>query len=221
MSLANIMTLIIITCHWLACVWGLQASFMPLDSWYYGSGYCDHWGDANETRAIEMLTDGSCPLERDCEIGMCENGVCEGGTACVYPGLMYTAALYFSIMTITSVGYGDILAGKYNSAEQVICGIIMLAGGALWGYLIGTFCGLAASLSPSVQAFREDLSALNNMMSIYMLPNDLRYRLREYIHETVHLRNTDARNRLLQKLSPSMQGEVSWLVNQKWISRIW
>ena len=45
--------------------------------------------------------------------------------------------------------------------------------------------------------------------------------MREYIHETVHLRNTDARNRLLLKLSPSMQGEVSWLVNQKWISRIW
>ena len=97
----------------------------------------------------------------------------------------------------------------------------MLAGGALWGYLIGTFCGLAASLSPSVQAFREDLSALNNMMSIYMLPSELRYRLREYIHETIHLRNTDQRNRLLAKLSPSMQGEVSWLVNQKWISRIW
>ena len=41
----------------------------------------------------------------------------------------------------------------------------------------------AASLSPSVQAFREDLSALNNMMSIYMLPSDLRYRLREFLFE--------------------------------------
>lgn len=226
MSLANIMTLIIISCHWLACVWGLEASFDPLNSWYYGSGYCDPWGDVNETRAIEMLSEpGACPGDdfgpRLCDIGACTDGVCTKGTACSQPTLMYTAALYFAIMTITSVGYGDILAGKYNSTEQVICGIIMLAGGALWGYLIGTFCGLAASLSPSVQAFREDLSALNNMMSIYMLPAELRYRLREYIHETIHLRNTEQRNRLLAKLSPSMQGEVSWLVNQKWISRIW
>lgn len=148
MSLANIMTLIIITCHWLACVWGLQASFMPLDSWYYGSGYCDHWGDANETRAIEMLTDGSCPLERDCEIGMCENGVCEGGTACVYPGLMYTAALYFSIMTITSVGYSSNFARRlacscaYNlaridAATGPIASSVMLSSALCGGLFVG------------------------------------------------------------------------------------
>ena len=113
MSLANIMTLIIISCHWLACVWGLQASFDPLNSWYYGSGYCDPWGDQNETKALEMLSDGvSCPKGLLCDIGGCEGGVCEKGTACVGPTLMYTAALYFAIMTITSVGYGDILADR-------------------------------------------------------------------------------------------------------------
>ena len=58
------------------------------------------------------------------------------------------------------------------------------------------------------------------MMTKYHLPNEMRYRLREYVHETVHLRNTDARNKLLSKLSPSMQREVSWLVNQKWISKV-
>lgn len=42
-----------------------------------------------------------------------------------------------------------------------------------------------------------------------------------YLHETVHLRNTEARSRLLLKLSPAMQGEVSLLVNQRWVSKIW
>jgi hypothetical protein len=97
----------------------------------------------------------------------------------------------------------------------------MLLSGMIWGYLIGTFCGLAAALSPSVQAFREEMTALNHMMSTHHLPTEMRFRLREYIHETVHLRNNDARNKLLQKLSPSMQGEVFWLVNQRWISKIW
>ena len=37
----------------------------------------------------------------------------------------------------------------------------MLAGGMLWGHLIGVFCGVAASLSPGVREFRDMLSQLN------------------------------------------------------------
>lgn len=221
MSVVNISFSILIACHWIACFWGLQASFHPLSSWYYSKEYCIEWG--NETQAVsEAMKLEGCPAGRpNCDIGFCDGETCSDGYACVPSWNMYCYSLYFALMTITSVGYGDIVPDKYNAVEQLICSFIMLVSGMMWGYLIGTFCGLAASLSPSVQAFREDLSALNSMMTIYALPNELRYRLREYIHETQHLRNTVARNALLNKLSPAMQGEVQLLVNQKWISRIW
>ena len=101
----------------------------------------------------------------------------------------------------------------------------MLGTAMLWGYLVGVFCSLAAS-SPSVQAFRDELSQactrfertvpplsspprllasspphlltsspphlltssisqLNAFMADYNLDGDLRFRLREFIHETV------------------------------------
>jgi hypothetical protein len=41
-------------------------------------------------------------------------------------------------MTITSVGYGDITATPFNTVEQYICSVLILFGGMLWGYLIGT-----------------------------------------------------------------------------------
>ena len=71
-------------------------------------------------------------------------------------------------------------------------------------YLVGVFCTLAAA-SPSVQAFRDELSQLNNFMAAYSLNPGLRFRLREFLHETVHLRNAEARRVLLAKLSPAMQ----------------
>lgn len=41
------------------------------------------------------------------------------------------------------------------------------------------------------------------------------------MHETVHLRDAVARQHLLTKLSPAMQGEVALIVNRVWVSKVW
>jgi hypothetical protein len=96
----------------------------------------------------------------------------------------------------------------------------MLGSGMLWGYLIGIFCTLATA-SPSTQAFRDELSQLNTFMQTYGLDSQMRFRLREFVHETVHLRDAEAQRALLSKLSPTMQGEVSLLVNRRWVAHVW
>ena len=37
-------------------------------------------------------------------------------------------------------------------------------------------------------------------------------RLREYFHKTRHMTRAAANNRLIEKMSPSLQGEVLWKV---------
>ena len=61
LSLAQISGAIVIGCHWIACVWGLEASFQPLESWPRGKGYCVPWGDPDQQVALTML-DSSCTL---------------------------------------------------------------------------------------------------------------------------------------------------------------
>lgn len=107
-----------------------------------------------------------------------------------------------------------------NTFEQILAGLIHLLTGMLWAYLIGVFTSLATN-SPTVQAFRDDLSRLNSFMSTNHIPGDTRYRLREYLHETVHLRNTEQHTALMQRLPPAMQDEVAWLVNEGWLRRVW
>ena len=123
-------------------------------------------------------------------------------------------------MTVTSVGYGDISPNEFNVPEQLICVCIMLGSGMLWGYLIGIFCTMAA-LSPTVQAFRDEMSELNSFMHAHKVDPKLRFRLREYMHEAVHLHKWEARRELMAKLSPSMQGEMSLLINEATVGKIW
>ena len=151
---------IFIFSHWFACV-GLQAQFSPLDSWLSVKEYCIPWG--NETIAYEDAppaqlerADETCPEGRVCAIGDCDaDDVCGVGRACMPPATTYVYSLYWSVMTITSVGYGDVAATPFRPVEQIICTVMMLFGGMVWSQLIGTFCGVAASLSPGVKEFRD------------------------------------------------------------------
>ena len=43
--------------------------------------------------------------------------------------------------------------------------LLMLAGGLLWGDVIGTFCGVLATMNPQVVEFNQRVDSLNQYMS--------------------------------------------------------
>ena len=51
----------------------------------------------------------------------------------------YVAALYWSVMTICTVGYGDIV--PVTLAERCFLIFAMLLGASLYAYVVGSVCG--------------------------------------------------------------------------------
>ena len=139
---------------------------------------------------------------------------------CIDPWALYCASLYWAVMTITSIGYGDIAATPRNAAEQVVTALLMMLGGFLWGQVIGTFCGVIATFDPHGGEFRRNMDDLNVFMTNKKLPVDMCRRLREYFHQTKHLQMSNAQNHLYRMMSPSLQGEVAWAANRRWLERI-
>ena len=190
----------------------------------------------------------------------------------LYPPPKYIAALYWAIMTITSIGYGDIRAPDLNTWEQVAapplplapsglspsliplytrsnpshpptltpsttlspsthptlhplpqtwCLILMLLGGMIWGSVIATFCGVVANLDPAGTEFRTTMDNLNRFMALQGLPQDMKQSLREYFHQTKHLQLARANKVLIENMSPMLQGQVVWKVNEKWLRHVW
>lgn len=201
---------VILLGHWFACIWGLQTTFEHIkDTWYFEFGYAEF-----------VPQNSSCCMEYGSTPGCCDFSD-EQSYVTKDASERYVASLYWAIMTITSIGYGDIAAAPGNTAEQAVCTILMVAGSMLWGMVLGTFCGVLANLNPGAQEFRKRMDELNDFMSMQALPKDMRLRLREYFVHSKHLQLATAHSSLLEQMSPMLQGQVVWQISERWLKHVW
>ena len=207
LEITKCLVAMLVTSHWFGCFWTLQAGLLSdslLSSWLGAAGYC-------EARAADPLV--VCPPGWVCASD-------NPGIACLPAGNLYSASVYWAVMTITSIGYGDIGATAYNAPEQFACTALMLLGAGLWGYVIGTFCGTIANLSPATADFRRNMDDLNAYMSSNEVDRGLRVRMREYFFRTRHILDSENQQRLLQLMSPKLQSELVLEVNNSWIRNV-
>lgn len=198
---------VILVGHWFACIWSLQTEIAIAlgdegalrESWKFQEQFCND--RANSTyRQLSELDD-------------------DGDVECCSAGRLYMASLYWSMMTITSIGYGDIT--PWTTYEYVVCVFLMLAGGATWGTVIATFCGVLASRDAGLAEFRQTMDDLNTFVRVQGFPQELSVRLREYFNQTKHLQMASSHRALLRMMSPSLQGEVALRCNERWLRRVW
>ena len=159
---------LIVLSHWMACCWGLGASFGPMNSWMGAYGYCRYPTqelEEEETQAT-TLADESPPLPP----GLGEL-IRIGDAECVNEGRLYAAALYYSVMTLTAVGkgYDELPAGPFGKeptvvtsvGEQVFATLLTLFSGLLWAWIIASFASILTTADPSETLYRNHLDTLN------------------------------------------------------------
>lgn len=91
---------------------------------------------------------------------------------------MYVLALYWAIMTITTIGYGDVPSG--TTAERVVSIFCMILGACLYSYIVGTVTTVVQGLDISRRAFEDKMDSINDYMSLSNFPTHLRRRIRAY-----------------------------------------
>ena len=90
------------------------------------------------------------------------------------------ACLYFTITTITTVGYGDLTPNTFM--ERAFCVVLMLVGVVSYSFAISQFSSLFNSLDSRRARLKVRLDTLNAIRAQYPMEARLYWKLRQSLH---------------------------------------
>ena len=101
-----------------------------------------------------------------------------GNAIVMQPHQIYTVALYWAVMTMSTIGYGDVQ--PQSTLERCYVIACMVVGASVYEYMVGAVCGIVAAMDPDAKEFYGDMDTLNLYVKKCKLPQSLRSRLREF-----------------------------------------
>ena len=165
-QMINIVILYLLTAHMMACAWYFTAAIE--DAQPSGAGWPPVDGK------FQSCLDGT---EDDAPV----TWLTSAGILCANNGVKYMAAFYFSTMTITTVGYGDIAA--HTTAEQAVASVMMFLGAVFFGYLVSTttiFLEKVSQGKQELEAYHEKVEVVNSLLAARKVPKSLVKKVRRY-----------------------------------------
>jgi hypothetical protein len=193
LKFAKIVASLVMILHWMACLWGFLLYYERTQGMYDGHT----WIDGVRVNKPGMFT------HRDSET----------------PFEIYAASLYWSCMTITSIGYGDVTAT--NVLESFVATFCMCVSGMVWAQIIGSVCAICSAMEVEAEAHESLMLSLNTMMHHLKLPSDSQVQLREYFMCRKAMTTLDQQRLLMQDMSPDLQAMVARWIQGEHLERVW
>ena len=132
----------------------------------------------------------------------------------------YTTSFYWSIVTLTTLGYGDI--GPANHHERMFGVYAMLLGASIFAYSVTNMCTLVHNLNPAEVYNRTRLDELNDFMGFLSAPEALAKKCQDFFLYKIRTSDVVIYNQdlILQDMSKTMQEDVRLQALGKLIQKV-
>lgn len=133
-------------------------------------------------------------------------------------GQHYFRALYWTITTLATVGYGDITPN--NAAQMAYAIMTMMFGVGLFGYAIGNIAHMLANIDQVQAHYHSTLDRLATFMQYRRIPLELQQRIYEYysfLWER-HLGYDEAL--ILSELPEPLRVEIAMAMKREFIEKV-
>lgn len=191
--------------HWMACFWGLVGLSLGVE-------LCDSGGNRRDFEEPTPLSDISWLV-------LVFSGGKPGSDDPCNPFHVYAISLHWAVMTITSIGYGDIF--PVRNEEYWACLLCMLLGGILWSSIIGGTCAIIANGDPVQEHFETHTDLLTKVMKEQGLKAKTAADYRRYLRSAKVRLQVEHFRELSKTFSPKLKGELLGKVSGHWMAHVY
>merc|ERR1712048_1276489 len=118
----------------------------------------------------------------------------------------YLAAWYWSMTTLTTVGYGDII--PTSDQERAYAILAMVVGGSFYGYIVGTITSVVAQNDLNSSTYYDRMDLIQAWLDHHHLPQDLRRELRHHFENYLTEKSAAVEADIFHDLTPQLQPQV-------------
>jgi hypothetical protein len=131
---------------------------------------------------------------------------------------IYVVAFYWTLTTVTTVGYGDVNAG--TTIERVYNLFIMSFGVLMYSFAIGSLSSIVSTLDAKTAEMNQKLQILSSIKKEFNLDQEIYDKVRKVIKYDLSRNQKDKMN-FLQELPNKLRIELSQIMHDKVIQNLY
>eukprot|EP00076_Gallus_gallus_P034465 XP_025000003.1 potassium voltage-gated channel subfamily H member 4 isoform X1 [Gallus gallus] len=190
MVLTLLMSVFALLAHWMACIWYVigRKEMESNDPLTWDIGWLHELGKRLEAPYINNSVGG--PSIRSA----------------------YIASLYFTLSSLTSVGFGNVCAN--TDAEKIFSICTMLIGALMHAVVFGNVTAIIQRMYSRRSLYHTRMKDLKDFIRVHRLPQQLKQRMLEYFQTTWSVNNGIDANELLRDFPDELRADVAMHLNK-------
>ena len=132
--------------------------------------------------------------------------------------LFYLKSLYWTITTLTTVGYGDII--PKTTFQMMYTIIIMMLGAGVYGYVIGNVASLITNINAAKINYLKKMDSINAFLRFRKIPFPLQEKVLDYQSYLWESRLGYEENVVLENFPNSLKADISMFLNRDIIQKV-
>ncbi|NXG05935.1 KCNH4 protein, partial [Sakesphorus luctuosus] len=190
MVLTLLMSMFALLAHWMACIWYVigRKELESNDPRTWDIGWLHELGKRLEAPYINNSVGG--PSIRS----------------------TYIASLYFTLSSLTSVGFGNVCAN--TDAEKIFSICTMLIGALMHAVVFGNVTAIIQRMYSRRSLYHTRMKDLKDFIRVHRLPQQLKQRMLEYFQTTWSVNNGIDANELLHDFPDELRADVAMHLNK-------
>ncbi|XP_007482247.2 potassium voltage-gated channel subfamily H member 4 isoform X1 [Monodelphis domestica] len=192
MVLTLLMSVFALLAHWMACIWYVigRKEMEANDPLAWDIGWLHELGKRLESPYVNGSTMGG-PSRRSA----------------------YIAALYFTLSSLTSVGFGNVCAN--TDAEKIFSICTMLIGALMHAVVFGNVTAIIQRMYSRRSLYHTRMKDLKDFIRVHRLPRPLKQRMLEYFQTTWAVNSGIDANELLKDFPDELRADIAMHLNRE------